>query len=286
MMESSDISTSKTSLLASDAWDNSEDLDNIHDAVLQLQQPSRKRFSSVLLIFLSHGLVSVIVALFFIYARQCPLSECLTRLNTYSFEAIELEVVRINGSIGLESIYKGTPSPALDEAWNYIMTEGVTLPNGNLVSVGADVLERIGKPQDPAKIRPGLGTAASYPPEVGEYMVILEVFHQLHCLNLLRRWNYKEYYGDDPEAPQNQRLHRDHCIDILRQHIMCNVDVGLVTTGWVKKPFSEGARLWDDFSTVHVCRNFETIREWYIAHNVLGRVTLKDTDIVPSVPPL
>jgi hypothetical protein len=43
-------------------------------------------------------------------------------------------------------------------------------------------------------------------PKTGKvgYRAAIEVFHQLHCLNLLRQFSYKEYYatdGGDIDAP-------------------------------------------------------------------------------------
>jgi hypothetical protein len=43
------------------------------------------------------------------------------------------------------------------------------------------------------------------------YRVGMEVFHQLHCINLLRRVTYKEYYeplgGEFGKGPEALRMH-------------------------------------------------------------------------------
>lgn len=50
----------------------------------------------------------------------------------------------------------------------------------------------------------------------------------------------------------------DHCVDILRQVVMCSADVTLITGVWV-----EGyPRLSADFNTQHKCRDYETLIEW------------------------
>jgi len=50
-----------------------------------------------------------------------------------------------------------------------------------------------------------------------------------------------------------------HCLDIIRQKLMCSVDIGVFGSVWVNRtdphPFT-------DFKTKHVCRNFEDVREW------------------------
>lgn len=50
-----------------------------------------------------------------------------------------------------------------------------------------------------------------------------------------------------------------HCLDIIRQQLMCTVDVGMLGQVWwdPQKPKS-----FVDFNTKHVCRNFEEIRKW------------------------
>ncbi|KAI0971125.1 hypothetical protein F4678DRAFT_433794 [Xylaria arbuscula] len=100
------------------------------------------------------------------------------------------------------------------------------------------------------------------------YRVAIEVFHQLHCLNLLRQNVYKDYYsplGGDTSAPlMDLRGHLDHCIDALRQFVMCQGDVGVFS---FKYPFNDGDP-WPDYSTPHTCRNFESIRQWAVDHTV------------------
>ena len=50
----------------------------------------------------------------------------------------------------------------------------------------------------------------------------------------------------------------DHCADLLRQKLMCDADVGLIPMYWVK----HHDHPWPDFSTVHKCRNFDSVWEW------------------------
>ncbi|KAM3450340.1 hypothetical protein MY3296_006228 [Beauveria thailandica] len=93
----------------------------------------------------------------------------------------------------------------------------------------------------------------------GGYMGTLEVFHQLHCLNILRKWTYIEHYSAvDPfwakendhrrehtgmcasniqvthGANANSAAGLNHCIDMVRQALMCNADTGLILFHWVK----------------------------------------------------
>lgn len=45
---------------------------------------------------------------------------------------------------------------------------------------------------------------------------------------------------------------------MLRQHIMCRGDTGIVTGRWVKGY----GNLYPYFSTLHTCRDFDSIYEW------------------------
>lgn len=56
----------------------------------------------------------------------------------------------------------------------------------------------------------------------------------------------------------------DHCIDNLRQRIMCTADVGLVPFYWV----GDDGQTDPEFSRTHTCRNFETLHDWMMQHMV------------------
>ncbi|KAF2849478.1 hypothetical protein T440DRAFT_519068 [Plenodomus tracheiphilus IPT5] len=108
-------------------------------------------------------------------------------------------------------------------------------------------------------------------PKTGEsgYRVGLEVFHQLHCLNLLRMSTYPAHYAhlswsDTNDTPDHVRAHLDHCIEILRMNLMCLSDVNVFTFAEVEG--REG--WWPDYESEHVCRDFERIREWAVENGV------------------
>lgn len=54
-----------------------------------------------------------------------------------------------------------------------------------------------------------------------------------------------------------QWLHIDHCIDSIRQSLMCNADTSLITYDWLKSNIME-----PQLKTVHMCRDFGRLREW------------------------
>ncbi|ORX96154.1 hypothetical protein BCR34DRAFT_443406, partial [Clohesyomyces aquaticus] len=105
-------------------------------------------------------------------------------------------------------------------------------------------------------------------PQTGKrgFRVAIEVFHQLHCLNLLRQANHKSYYaplgGDTAAEPEDLHGHLDHCIDALRQFVMCQADTNVFP---FRFPFNDGDP-WPDYSSPRMCRNYEKIRDWAVEH--------------------
>ncbi|CAA9960357.1 DUF3328 domain containing protein [Pyrenophora teres f. maculata] len=102
-------------------------------------------------------------------------------------------------------------------------------------------------------------------PKTGEtgYRVGLEVFHQLHCLNMLRMATIPEHYtklewSDTNDKPEIVRAHLDHCIEVLRLNLMCHSDINVFT--FHPKPGKEG--YWPEYNSQHVCRNFDQIKHW------------------------
>ncbi|KAL0943571.1 uncharacterized protein CTRU02_201458 [Colletotrichum truncatum] len=123
--------------------------------------------------------------------------------------------------------------------------------------IGEADVRRLGK--DPT-------VAVKIPEELGygsdAYIAQTEVFHHLHCLDMLRREiSYEHYYeakeGPKPGGAQHQ-AHIGHCFDILAQNLKCSGGVDMITFNWVKN--------WDqpfpDFMNHKVCRDFDALLEW------------------------
>lgn len=143
-----------------------------------------------------------------------------------------------------------SPSASVDAAWHefeLIRTFPIS---------GADV-RALGK--DPA-------TAVRYPTSYGlgsdAYVAQLDVFHQIHCLNLLRSTAWAEFSRDPAvgKRPYSDLhwIHVSHCTEILMQNIMCTGSMDLVTFNWKQTqdlPFA-------DFNVNHQCRDFDAIVKW------------------------
>jgi Mycotoxin biosynthesis protein UstYa len=97
----------------------------------------------------------------------------------------------------------------------------------------------------------------------GGYLATLDVFHTLHCVNKIRKSYYSDYYHD-PNPLTDQQEHFDHCIDLLRQVIMCHGDLALHTYEWK----DDYRWPWPSMQTEHQCRNWDQLMAWSKEHHV------------------
>ncbi|KAM7212756.1 protein of unknown function (DUF3328) domain containing protein [Rhypophila decipiens] len=98
---------------------------------------------------------------------------------------------------------------------------------------------------------------------------VVSVFHQLHCLNHLRRSlaasaaNPLEFQYLVPQLSH----HWDHCFDYLRQALMCTADITLESLqeppkGNKSVPLTSV----DGWGTTHLCRDYNVVRMWAESH--------------------
>ncbi|KAE8444189.1 hypothetical protein EG329_000786 [Mollisiaceae sp. DMI_Dod_QoI] len=183
--------------------------------------------------------------------------EHVQKFSAYSpaAKAVEYQRVKFNATMGEGSPYVGK-GPEVDEAWH-----AISYDIGDQVITDQE-LDIIGMPKTHLRAKhPKTG--------VEGYRVGLEVFHQLHCINLLRQVTYKDYYvelgnGNFASGDEELQMHTDHCLEILRMNVQCNADVGVFTFYLL-----EGDPLpWPELNSWHQCRNFNAVRDWALDNSV------------------
>ena len=137
-----------------------------------------------------------------------------------------------------DSAYIRPPGDRVDQAWNDL------LGNMSLRVTDAELLSH---------------SQTSIPLPNGGFLAWLGVYHELHCLKLLRQMNYREYYHPNSTDQQlrDLQLHSDHCIDRFLNMLMCRGDIETLTTfmwsnGW-PKPLPSIER------PVHRCLDWEAM---------------------------
>ncbi|KAI6716189.1 hypothetical protein JHW43_001292 [Diplocarpon mali] len=136
------------------------------------------------------------------------------------------------------NIYNGDPSPQVDEAWAALFHHAnIRVSRGEIARLGRSSIE----------LRDGSG----------DFFGTLDVYHQLHCLKYIREYVHQEYYTiKTTNVPKKE--HANHCIEMLRQVIMCKGDTALMTYEWL--PDFPGP--WPNFGIQHECVNWERIDDW------------------------
>jgi hypothetical protein len=178
-----------------------------------------------------------------------------------------------NASIA-SHIFRLPPSPEVDAAWERIAHDGV-------IVLTEDEIRRVGKdPRYSVQTHPSWG----YPE--GSYVALVDSFHQIHCLNALRKgliYNYQYYWGSKYgfNPPSMFEVHLNHCIDILLQDLMCYADTSPVTYTWVK----DNREPYPDFAVNRQCRDFEALVQWREEHMIPNiQEKGKDYTVPPNAP--
>ncbi|KAL4960883.1 oxidase ustYa family protein [Aspergillus stella-maris] len=141
-----------------------------------------------------------------------------------------------------KTAYMGPPSDTYDRAWEDLYNYGIIkIPQSDAAQL---VNHTMPHPSDP-----------------GQYVVELDVFHQLHCLHHLHKkaWGFDMGLNtSNADEVSSFWEHLDHCSESLRQSLMCSSDVSTIHWAW-----SDKHQKWQaDGRVQHTCRDFSRIRGW------------------------
>ncbi|KGO46103.1 Protein of unknown function DUF3328 [Penicillium expansum] len=229
---------------------------------------SWKWFSIVIWIAVGYSLAFITVAFLHPYTKE----SCGRESSAWSpaleiYDDDKFSTQRFNGALRAQNEFRGQPSQEIDDAWDEILH-----PEGGLVRLSKEQIDKVKASEYAAEYTEDMG---------GGYIGSIEALHQLHCLNMLRQVTYLDYYlpkkKEWRDDPQTLRFHLDHCIDMIRQKLMCSPDVGIITYVWAKgykHPFP-------DFNIIHKCRDYSRLLEWVKENDVHGR-NVSDLQRVPG----
>lgn len=164
--------------------------------------------------------------------------------------------------------YLREPSDEVDQLWNLLSAEGreaVLTDADTLRAAGHDPQKLVSFPQD-SKWTDGRHL----------YPVQIDVFHQIHCLDVLRKQMHAYHYFENQTRPENSDYtskywnHLNHCLSMLLQNVVCRADDSLIPHRWVEN----SARPYADFSIKKQCRNFEGMSQWNAEH-AIGDINAK-----------
>lgn len=222
--------------------------------------PSRKRSHLGKFFVIFHIILFTVytTGIFLVWNREPSVKACNKKLSSHS-PALPiltyLPPAHLDAEIDQKNKFRGPPSPEIDAEWVRI---GLGTPAIRLFDSDLALLNK-STPEDP--MRPLHRIPEEYG---GGYIGMLEVFHLLHCLDSIRKATWPEYYRETWEKQGGERVvrvHNDHCIDMLREVIMCQADVTPIT--FFNNLHLPSRKLpMPDFNTIHTCRNFDAVLDW------------------------
>ncbi|KZT35595.1 hypothetical protein SISSUDRAFT_1064338 [Sistotremastrum suecicum HHB10207 ss-3] len=196
----------------------------------------------------------------FNYSQLQALSSCGTAGNVIGAATLYSPVnnvvrneVRVFSHALSRSKFHGPPTNETDEAWEALYEGGISSIHVSQAVLLPNWTEAI-------------------PGNESYYAVALDVFHQLHCLNLIRKALLPERYGPPdnvitvPGENSVQFDHVDHCINSVRESLMCNADVAVNVWQWDDKKKRTKPRV----DVLHTCKNWGDILDWATEHTMIS----------------
>ncbi|KAJ5657621.1 uncharacterized protein N7484_001270 [Penicillium longicatenatum] len=173
--------------------------------------------------------------------------------SLHSAGALEYESRTLPVSIH-NNPYAGKPRPELEAAWHYmfehtnIRVTKEDLDYYNVTSLQMTDLNGNG----------------------GYYVGQMGLFHELHCLKRIRHYIYRRHYlaNFTEEHLVEEEAHIDHCIELMRETILCRGDPTLSAFRWIDPSHHDEAHLTVDAPGYHTCVNWEKLRTWNNAQAV------------------
>ncbi|KAI1172800.1 hypothetical protein F4777DRAFT_560200 [Nemania sp. FL0916] len=210
----------------------------------------------------THVIIFLLYTLIFVAYSGSMTRDCtLPKSSIYSPAESSLEFERdaIDGVVK-KGIFVGPPSASVDAAWADLLA-------GSNIRIYSDEMNKLGL--DSLALSDGSG-----------YLGSLWVFHELHCINRLRRWIFKDYYypNQTMDAFDESIGHTQHCLETLRQSVMCHGDIAVQPFEWLISSDGRAIGPTTKSRTLHQCANWDRLSKWALSR----RVDLSDRTVLAN----
>jgi len=199
-----------------------------------LHRPFRAGWKKAL--FFHSALVTIysITGIFIVRSYRCTAFAPTSPIDNLSIEYLPTVSHNLTGNP-----FAGSPTPEIDAAWDSLMAP-------MHIRITKEELQH--------------SNQKSVPLDSGGYLGWMGVFHELHCIRMLREWNYKDYYHPNISAESEEHLksHIDHCFEMLRQSAMCHADASITTFKWDPKASEP---MFNASEAIHTCVDWEKLIE-------------------------
>ncbi|RDW88163.1 hypothetical protein BP6252_00195 [Coleophoma cylindrospora] len=242
-------------------------------------KPAQPRNYVLLVSVIMNVCLVVVVSLFAIHNipsfGENASSKDVIRMSSYSplfgKVPISASLTAINGSFMDEGFppdpFRALPSKFADDAWHATAEPTwITITDAEARSLGKNPADLVRAPEEW-----GHGS--------NKYIAMMDLNHQLHCVNQLRKAAFREEYpvahGDRWDF---QKEHWMHCVHILYQNVMCTGSTEIITYNW-----RETQRFpVPDFDTTKMCKNTRTLLDFQDREMVHDLNAKRDKMIRPT----
>ncbi|KAI0862847.1 hypothetical protein F4860DRAFT_99761 [Xylaria cubensis] len=163
-----------------------------------------------------HLVIGILLAM--LWLHSCVPNTTITNSNGSWSPAKEFVERRIEGYWPSKndtiSVYTGKPTSEQDTAWDDIFSSMYFAASREEIDkAGESIVDQMVEVSG------------------GGYLATLGVYHELHCLRQLRLHLYEDRYYHNLTDRQraHNRLHLDHCLEVLRITVMCNGNTDMFT---------------------------------------------------------
>ncbi|KAI1123880.1 hypothetical protein F5Y10DRAFT_42684 [Nemania abortiva] len=148
--------------------------------------------------------------------------------------------------------FKGEPSEELDAVWaDLLHALNIRITDEEMTMLGENKTNRV-------------QVTGGDPNKEHDYVGVLGVYHHMHCLNNIRRMLHYDYYESRMAGQKHlegfSKEHSDHCINTIRQALMCHANLGVYTSEWDYKLHNPSRSLESRSSTT--CVRWDTLNSW------------------------
>ncbi|KAF1952563.1 hypothetical protein CC80DRAFT_572307, partial [Byssothecium circinans] len=154
---------------------------------------------------------------------------------------------RFDGTMDRKSPYKGPPNHDVDVKWDKILPLRV-------MSIPEPIFQTLNASNSSVK-------TPSYLDLPPGRIALFDTMHHLHCVRELWKSAYPNYYTAAQRLTPSQHddyiAHLDHCVDMLRQKLMCDSSSHLITYNWLKGH----SHPHPNFNVEHKCKSYDDILE-------------------------
>jgi len=201
-----------------------------YDSLMKTRRSKKgSQLRSLAVVITTHGLVALFV---FVAVRYSPMAASVSRHEDLSVKAqrtlysplepaVQYSIDNPPENSWSNDLYFGSPSDASERAWN-------------------EVIHLHGLQFSPEEVE-HLNNTDTLLLENGNYLFILGLYHNLHCMRRIRQTLQADHYYPDMTAEQRQhdREHTGHCLEAIRTSIMCHPDLTPNRYYWSGRPWHD-----------------------------------------------